>query len=109
MTKVKNGITVYNIEGNGCLNGVYINEHANGTVVNEILRKDTQDISKIDGTYTFHYFDENNDSYVGTAIISESHNVYDISWQVNTDSKPRFYGKGYRIGEKQLIFSYWSA
>lgn len=55
------GIALYNIEKNGCLNGVYTNEHKSeyGIIHNEICRKigwseETKEI--LEGTYDRFFF-----------------------------------------------------
>lgn len=59
------GIVLYDIELNGCLNGVYTNEHhlVDGAIYNEVCRKKKKE-NKIDwpivGVYHCFYFDLNN-------------------------------------------------
>lgn len=101
------GIIIYEIELNGCLNGVYTNEYCDGVIYNEVARKEEQD-GEITGRYACFYFDKNNKRENGTLTIGYWRNkkqTYDFSWEVN--GKIIFKGKGYQMNQRQIAAHYW--
>ena len=108
MEKIK-GIVLYNIELNGCLNGVYTNNMADGIIFNEIakLRKKFSE-DEFEGDYDCFYFDKDpirNDAELIIRKVEGKHRTY--SFRLNVDGKARFNGIGYKMNEKQLAVHYW--
>ena len=110
---IKEGIILYNIELNGCLNGVYTNEDKKvlGEIFNEISRiKMTSQIGAdgISGRYDCFYFDLNNFRVDAEFEITlKKGNIYEFCWWDLHGSK-LFQGIGYKMNEKQIGVHYWS-
>lgn len=110
---IKEGIILYNIELNGCLNGVYTNEDKTvvGEVYNEISRlKMTSQLGLdgVSGRYDCFYFDLNNfrvEAELEITLISG--NMYEFYWW-NLHGKKIFQGIGYKMNERQVAAHYWS-
>ena len=120
-----NGIVLYNIERDGCLNGVYTNEQAyTGRIYNEIARRQNQDKHykieseegkraccniDIEGHYDCQYFDVNNEYCRCELEIKRdpitAHNVYRFYWRGKNGRD--FEGIGYQMNHNQLAVSYW--
>lgn len=100
------GLVLYDIELDGCLNGVYTNDHAAGLIYNEIARRrpDSPD-GDLSGIYDCFYFDENNSRNNAVLTISRIGRTYHLEWR--TDSRIIFNGVGYIMNEKQLVVHYW--
>lgn len=84
---IKEGIALYNIELNGCLNGVYANEHnrTNGIIYNEVNRiKTTKAVGKdgVSGIYDCFYFDLNNFRVEAELEIVFTNNIYYFTWRL---------------------------
>jgi len=114
MSKIKEGIGLYNIELDGCLNGVYTNEHKTlgGEILNEIARirqKDKSDPTSIAGIYNCFYFDYKNARVDAELTIKYSNRTYEFEWVDVTGPKRHtlFKGIGYKMNEKQLAVHYW--
>ena len=54
------GVQVYEILPDGCLNGTYANDDTGNKIYNEIARKRTGDTTDIIGLYDCFYFDLGN-------------------------------------------------
>ena len=109
--EVKKGIVLYNIELDGCLNGVFINEHSNGRIWNELLKKldDTKADNSIEGTYTAIWIDEEQTNGVDTAIVEVVYrdNAFDFTWK-HIIGGTRWKGIGYKMNHNQIVVNYWS-
>lgn len=106
------GLILYTIELDGCLNGVYTNNKADGLVSNEIAkRKDTYTITDedaISGNYDSVYIISSNSiSHVNLRIGIENgtKRTYLFDWIEN--GKSIFNGRGYKINDRQIIVHYW--
>jgi hypothetical protein len=108
MPKINRGLCLYNIEKNGCLNGVYTNDDARGVIFNEIAQVHPK--GKVDpktgiaDRYNGYYFDTR-------GVASEIHvrllnGQYELDWVVG--AKIAFKGKGYLMNPTQLVVQYWS-
>ena len=118
------GIQLYDIDLNGCLNGVYTNIPAKGRIYNEIARKmsskENEELEikyndKIVGDYNCRWFDLGN--AVGGYILEirkleirkrepTTHSVYTFRWRTK-NGIPKFEGIGYKMNERQIAVSYW--
>ena len=103
------GIIVYKIERDGCLNGFYTTSD-NGKshrLYNEIARKkDDSDTKSIEGEYVCSWININNEVKIGTLTIIKGSTCYELTWHV--DGADRYTGTGYITGEQQLTVSYRS-
>lgn len=116
------GIVVYEIVGDGCLNGLGTNNYNGGNFINEILRK--KDGSKIidvrkdiEGKYSTSWIEpkEPNEPCCGTLEIIPDNNdgTYKVKWmdiwgrRERENAPVEFEGIGVITGEKQLTVFYW--
>lgn len=114
---VERGIVLYDIELNGCLNGVYANEQnpTAGVIFNEIARK-IKNTRGIIGEYDCFYFETGNRRQRNTRcnailIISPTThaNVFKFEW-LELPSRTRvFMGVGYQMNDRQIAVHYTSA
>jgi len=112
MPRIEEGIEIYNIELDGCLNGVYTNEHkkVGCEIHNEIARikqRDESDPQGISGTYDCFYFDYRNARVDALLKITNSGRAYSFEWRDVKNNKLLFEGYGYKMNEKQLAVHYW--
>lgn len=115
MENLKEGIILFQIEKNGCLNGVYTNKGQDGVIYNEIARHidapKIQDPSKelaLEGKYDTVYFDNGNKHfqlYLEIDLLPEKKGTYTFVW---TDKKGKkiFEGIGYKMNEHQMVVHY---
>lgn len=106
--KIFYGIILYDIEMNGCLNGVFTNMSVGGEIYNEICRKKSPEnqSGEIDGNYDCQYFDKQNEAYQGELVVAKiANHIYSFEWNINGGIK--FEGRGYKMNEKQISVSYW--
>ena len=105
LTKAKfNGIALYDIQMNGCLNGVYTNTGACGEICNEINKKKKSSTSAADtivGEYDCLYFDQQGEL---TITKPSKDNVYHFSWDIDGQQHE---GVGYKMNDRQIAVSYW--
>lgn len=112
MANKVDGMILYSIELNGCLNGVYTNEHAQGFIYNEIARKKKyirEEEGIIDGEYDCFHFEGSNSLRNNTELIItkiSNSEGFDFIWFVKNSTIPKFKGIGYRMNEKQLAVHY---
>ena len=108
-----NGIILYNIELNGCLNGVYTNMEAPaGVIYNEIARKKVAAKNEIggaelelEGVYDCQYFVEDEmDQCELTIKRDKGSNVYSFEWQ-GKGLEP-YHGRGYKMNSRQIVVHY---
>ena|ERR1700744_268823 len=114
MTQTKNpfwGAIIYEKKGDGTLNGLWKNNGLpNGTIVNEIARKDNDSPNIIEGTYTVCWIEENNDPITGKLIITPSENncAFSLEWR-NQSGVTVFRGIGMPIGLQHISVTYWDS
>ena len=107
-----NGIILYDIGLNGCLNGVYTNMEAPaGVIYNEIARKKgkfkaTGSDWDIEGVYVCQFFTgENERSKCELTITKEKgKNGYAFEWK-EKDAET-YYGRGYQMNPRQIAVHY---
>lgn len=102
MAKVEKGLILYNIEKDGCLNGVYTNEYCKGEIWNEILKKKTKD-DDICGEYLCAYSE-------GKKIINDTLEIKkheNNNGSYNFEWGKYFTGYGYKINDHQIIVHYY--
>lgn len=108
---IKEGIILYNIEKDGCLNGVYTNEHktVNGEIYNEIsrIKKNTKPGKDgISGIYDCFYFELQNFPFNAELEIKfKIGNVYEFIWR-DLNGTPIHTGVGYKMNDKQIVAHY---
>ena len=106
-----NGVIVYEIHPNGCLNGVYSNDHTdtNNEIFNEIARKKpTNEINDIEGLYTCCYIDLNSESFKCDLQIKNNNDQYEFTWyETGLPTQWKFKGKGWKTRENQITVWYW--
>lgn len=106
---IKNGIILYSIERNGCLNGLYTHEDLHGRIFNEIARKKNGKIG-IEGIYACAYFEveEQDEATLAFLKISKRPNsrILDFVWA--SDGKEKFTGVGYQMSKRQISVNYKS-
>ena len=112
-----NGIILYNIEMNGCLNGVCANMEAPaGVIYNEIARKRLsakqaeEEVGGVEldleGTYDCQYFDPEGEYRNCDLVIKKEKglNAYSFEW---TGKGERLYvGRGYKMNARQVVVHY---
>lgn len=111
-TKTLWGMAVYEKVGNGCLNGLWTNNHhtLDNCIMNEIARKkDGENKNDFSGNYTVSYIEPDNIAYTGKLTINRngSNGIYDFDWEINIPNPAIFKGVGMQTGEKQLTVIYW--
>lgn len=92
---MENGIILYSIELDGCLNGVYTNEEARGEIFNEIAKASKFPFNEDDlsGDYNCFYFEKNRRNNATLQIKRRGqHNIYDFIWEIG--GEPAFKGLG---------------
>ena len=110
-----NGIVLYNIELNGCLNGVYTNMEAPaGVIYNEIARKKVNSKHahdevggvelELEGAYDCQYFVEDEMCQCELVIKRDRANVYSFEWH-GKGLEP-YYGRGYKMNSRQIVVHY---
>lgn len=107
--KVKQGIALYSIELDSCLNGVYTNEHEDGRISNEIAVKTNPENTELIGTYKYTYFDRQ-ERYNGLLKISLAQpktRTFTFEWRDESGNLV-FSGTGYKMNEKQVAVRYES-
>jgi hypothetical protein len=110
------GIALYNIEMDGCLNGVYTDIEANGVIFNEINRKKKYSEAKssdIIGDYDSLSFDriskksKRNKYCRGSLKITKYNKAYSFKW-INSHDVPEYEGIGYKMNTTQIAVTYWT-
>jgi len=98
------GIVVYEIFPNGCLNGVYSNDHplTQNEIFNEIARKKSKNAGKIDGDYTCCYIDLNNVAYICDLEIKNNSNQFQFTWYETGTRNVKFKGIGWLTRNNQI-------
>lgn len=111
MPKVE-GVIVYKIERDGCLNGFYTtsDNSKSHSLYNEIARKadptEQIDDDALAGKYVCSWININNDVVMATLTIKKNATCYELTWYVGGEEK--YKGTGYITGEHQLTVSYRS-
>lgn len=108
--KIKNGIALYEIELDSCLNGVYTNEYLDGHICNEIAKMNkAKKGDEVTGDYRCFYFDESKSRFDAKLSISKNESVgtYEFIW-TDLDGNIEFKGIGYKMNQRQIAVHYWS-
>ena len=112
MEKLK-GIVLYNIERDGCLNGVYTNNLTSGA---EIFTETAKLKSKTDKktnentfveVYDCFYFDAVDGRIDCTLTFTSTNGIIDAKWVLLDDDRPLFIGQGFLMNDRQIAISYW--
>jgi hypothetical protein len=108
---MKSGIALYNIELDGCLNGVFTNDEQDGKIFNEIAKIHTE-LGEDDfcGVYHCFYFDSprlRNDCELTIDLVPDTDGTYSFTWK--SDGAAIFEGTGYLMNERQLAVHYRAA
>lgn len=114
------GIIVYTIHKDGCLNGIYYaTGNPKGYTYNEIARKtndsvlekeqdknDSEKQEPIVGDYVCSWIEENNKQVSGTLHIQQRNNLgtFKVTWQENGTDK--FKGTGFLLDDKTFAVHY---
>ena len=120
MSTTLDGVIVYEILPNGCLNGVFSNDHpdnVNHEMFNEIAKKvsniDNNGGDEIFGNYICSYIDFGNEVEICDLVIKPGHKrqngrrcQYDFIWQDKITKKIKFEGSGWRTRANQITVSY---
>ncbi len=111
------GLVVYEIAGNGCLNGMWSNNFSNGIFMQEIARKiKNKNDDEISGEYFVSYIEPEIEPIIGKLTIEKNNDeTYNLKWhhlrasweKEETDPSIVFEGIGMKTGEKQLTVFYW--
>ena len=107
MRNVKKGIICYQIEQDGCLNGVFSNEIIDGHIYNETANKITDNFDELIGDYNCYYFnDGSSHSNVKLKIrLKEGkRKTYKVKWE--SENKTVYKGTGYILNEKQFVVQF---
>ncbi len=102
------GLVVYEIAGNGCLNGMWTNNFNSTTFMQEIARKtELTTGDNLIGEYSVTYIESNGECCNGilNITIPNSGRIYNLTW--NIDGNIIFEGIGMNTGERQLTVFYW--
>ncbi|HEY8970998.1 MAG TPA: hypothetical protein VIM64_17955 [Puia sp.] len=101
------GVVLYDILGDGCLNGVWTNNHTEGKkTMNEIARKKrSPEKDPIAGEYYVSWIEEKGGPVTGTLRIESRITHYSLEWVVS--GKSSFKGVGILVGEDRLAVTYW--
>lgn len=104
---IQNGLILYNIERDGCLNGVYTNENSKGVMSNEILQKFEGEANAVTGKYGSSYFEQGQrGAKPATLTIScQKTGIYSFSW-ADEKGKEVFRGIGYQMNDRQIAVRY---
>ncbi len=105
------GIVVYEIVGNGCLNGLWTNNDAKkgGSIMNEIARKSDKKESEIIGDYTVAWIEADQEAVTGTLKITPNGITYNFEWFVENEDRSRFKAIGMQVGLSQVVAFYWKS
>ncbi|MBS1596392.1 MAG: hypothetical protein JST90_18920 [Bacteroidetes bacterium] len=103
------GIILYDIQRDGCLNGVYTNLGIHGEVFNEVCRKQKGQPQGLCGRYDCMWFDLNNerisDRELNVTPRINAPGIFEFEWVVG--GKVNFVGIGYQMNYKQIALTYW--
>lgn len=105
------GVVVYTIERNGCLNGIYTNNHPNTRqqVFNEsarLPRGERINLEELDGTLVFDttWIDLNNEIVNGRLEITSRANDYLVNWFY--DNGGTYTGIGFLLRDDMFVVRY---
>jgi len=101
------GMILYDIIGDGCLNGVWTNTHTESKkIMNEIARKKKgDDKDPIAGEYYVSWIEEKGGPVSGTLKVESRITHYSFEWVVS--GKVSFKGVGILMGADKLAVTYW--
>jgi len=111
MDKLK-GIVLYDIQLDGNLNGVYINDHplTNGEILTETARFIQGDGGfRGNGTMEFQcvWFDQVEGPISASLTFDITNGVIQAQWVIDGETNPTFSGYGFQMNERQIAISYW--
>lgn len=101
------GMALYNIERDGCLNGVYTNQFAEGVIFNEIARfNGKHEPGAIVGNYKCAWFERSSNAVEkkDLEITQSDEGLLTFRWRVG--GEVRFEGTGYQMNDTQIAVSY---
>lgn len=101
------GMIVYELLGDGCMNGLWTNIHTESKkVMNEIARKKSGgDMSDLSGEYYVSWIENKGGPVAGTLKIESRITHYYFEWIVS--GKLSFKGVGMQVAERKLAVTYW--
>lgn len=104
----KIGVQYYEIMGNGCLNGCYLNFET-GQVFNEIARK-SDGSKELPGRYYCSYTNQDSGGVIDISnetleIVEISNNQFSFTW-TDADRKINWLGHGGKISDSQVLVKY---
>jgi len=109
---IQKGMILYTIEKDGCLNGIYTNEHpaAAGSILNEITKKSDTKPDDLEGTYLSAYFESDNGKVTECKLAIDCKSIpYRFVWYKNNPNNPIWEGYGYKMRENLLAVHYWAS
>ena len=101
------GIIVYTIHKDGCMNGrYYATGNPKGEVYNEIARKRDGKPQNLVGDYVCNWIESGNTQVVGTLKIQprNKQGVYEVTWQEK--GKDIFIGTGFLLDHNMFAVHY---
>lgn len=101
------GVISYEILPDGCLNGVYSDNHPDteNRIFNEILKKSDESKS-IDGNYKALYFDVHGPQECTVKVTPNKKNHGHFYFEWFSGTKRIFDGSGWQLRENQIVVSY---
>jgi hypothetical protein len=105
------GMVLYDIELNGCLNGVFTNNspQADGHISNEIVKKSDGVLNNLDGDYTCSYIEAGNVVVQATlhVALNTTRGTYSFIWRENSNNlQIIFSGIGFQMNPHQIAVYY---
>ncbi len=101
------GVILYNLEMDGCLNGVYTNQGASSEIYSEILKKKPK-AAKVDdilfSDYDCQFMDNDGPHYCEVKMKKHKYGYYILEWFEHGDLNCR--GIGYRMNDRQIVVYY---
>ena len=101
------GMILYDIIGDGCMNGVWTNTHTETKkIMNEIARKKKgAEKDPIAGEYYVSWIEEKGGPVSGILRVESKITYYAFEWIVS--GKTSFRGVGTLLGDDRLAVTYW--
>lgn len=101
------GQIVYELLGDGCMNGVWTNVHTESKkVMNEIVRKKSGgDLTDLSGEYYVSWIESKGGPVSGTLKVESRTTHYYFEWIIS--GKLSFKGVGMKVSETRLAVTYW--
>ena len=104
---------LYTIEKDGCLSGIYTNEHQNGPgkISGETARKkdDSSLPTNLEGIYDSVFFEHGNPNAEQCELEIDCKNIpFTLAWKKPNAKQPLWEGYGYKMRDNLLVVHYWS-